>query len=120
MNNSNQTILHCLIASFKDEAVRTFSDVATIKHPNIDISKRIGGDLARGPLELRYWDSPDALNLFDLAPDPPDETTDSIRRFLRNKLPKSLLDKAGKQQRYVQERQPTGSLRGDWHCCFLA
>lgn len=95
-----------------DEAIRSFSEVATIKRPGIDVSKRMGGFLAKNLNEPRYWDSPDALEFFDLAPEAPDESVDQIRKFLQNRLPRNFLDTAGKEQRTVQEKRATGPLKG--------
>lgn len=69
-----------------DECVRAVRDVADIKRPGIDVTRRYGGELAKSLNEPRYWDSPDALSLFDLSPDKPEGPPDKIREFFSGVL----------------------------------
>jgi hypothetical protein len=53
--------------------------------------------------EPRYWESPDALNLFDLADPKALSSVDRLRHELQKHLPLNMLDAAGKERRDIDE-----------------
>ena len=82
----------------------------TLKRPNMHTTRQYGGLLARELLEPRYWDSPDALSLFDLSHSEHRADHDAIRFWLQKRVPSRFLDKQGIEVRRIRERKAEGPL----------
>ncbi|PMD55039.1 uncharacterized protein K444DRAFT_696407 [Hyaloscypha bicolor E] len=93
-------------------AINDFKHILnTYKQPDTARSRNIGVLLAKTFHEPRYWDSPDSLNLMDLAPTSGDGgRVDWLRARLQKLLPEKSLDASGIDRRELDRKQRSGSM----------
>jgi hypothetical protein len=85
------------------EAIAAFQKLSTLRQLSFEASNTTGREMALLLREPRYWESPDALNVFDLASLPRNSSIDSLRLWLQKHLPIRLLDAAGKERREIDK-----------------
>jgi len=85
------------------EAIEAFQKLSSLKQPGFQASYEVGSSLAIALHEPRYWDSPDALNVFDLSPSNQDRSIDRIRLWLQRVIPNNFLDIWGKERREIDQ-----------------
>ena len=94
-----------LIMYFVDESLTILHNATTkYRSPDSIAAREFGPLFARELKEPRYWDSEDALNLFDLSLETGPGTADSLRRVLQRYCPTSMLDKGGKNERELRSK----------------
>ncbi|KAF4632381.1 hypothetical protein G7Y89_g5749 [Cudoniella acicularis] len=85
------------------ESIEAFRKISRLNQPGFEDSYLAGQKLALALDEPRYWDSPDALNLFDLADSEALSSVDRLRQGLQKHIPLSMLDRAGRERRNIDE-----------------
>ena len=83
------------------ESIEAFQKISRLNQPGFAESHLAGQKLALALDEPRYFDSPDALNLFDLADDAAVTSVDQLRQELQKRVPLSMLDSAGRERRTI-------------------
>lgn len=95
-----------------------------MRQPGHKASREAGRVLATTFHEPRYYYGVDALDLIDLrAVDSKDskEAPDKLRAFLQRHVPKTMLDKTGKERREIDEVDAQGILpSGEYESSLLS
>jgi hypothetical protein len=84
-----------------------------MRQPGEKVSREIGRVLATTLHEPRYYYASDALDLLDLHSvdsKEPFEAPDKFRTFLQRHVPRTMLDKTGKERREIDEVYAKGVL----------
>jgi hypothetical protein len=83
--------------------IETVEFLSGLKQAGLKASKMTGRRLALKLHEPHYWDSSDALNLFQITPAEEESTIDRLRSFLQKHFPRSLLDARGIERRELED-----------------
>ncbi|KAN0112383.1 hypothetical protein V8E51_005334 [Hyaloscypha variabilis] len=94
-------LLHKSVQTYGFESIEAFQKISRLNQPGFEESHLAGQKLALALDEPRYWDSPDALNLFDLADSEAVTSVDRLRQELQKRVPLSMLDPAGRERRTI-------------------
>jgi len=84
-------------------AIEAMQKISSLRQPGFEASNSTGRELALALHEPRYWESTDALNLFDLSLPAAGSSIDRLRLELQKVAPLKLLDSAGKERREIDE-----------------